>query len=257
MRRCLLCLTIQASTQFTDKIQNSVVGYFWRRSASRIQVEEKVVQIEYEIKRSRFVGTAGIARDWDSASSIISAYSDLKARHNCYAWISKSSGRSSDDGEPSGTAGKPIRDAISSQGCNNVVVLVTRYKPSTAPKLGAGGLIRAYGQAARDAVKKLCEINPDILVDEVDSTYSEQKLISLIVPIAHVGKAQQLIASWERSSSQDYAISRLSEEYDATSISIVLSVSEHAAQSLLDEAQRRLGASSLLRLVDSSDYQDR
>jgi uncharacterized YigZ family protein len=75
------------------------------------------------------------------------------ATHHCYAYRIGSSGsesRASDDGEPGGTAGKPILAAIDHQGLTNVLVVVTRYFGGT--KLGTGGLVRAYGEAASLAV---------------------------------------------------------------------------------------------------------
>lgn len=72
------------------------------------------------------------------------------ARHNCHAFVigeKNEISRCSDDGEPSGTAGRPILEVITGQGVHNVLVVVTRYFGGTL--LGTGGLVRAYSQAAR------------------------------------------------------------------------------------------------------------
>ena len=75
------------------------------------------------------------------------------ASHHCYAWVlnpDKSAQRANDDGEPSNTAGKPILRQIASKGLTNVLVVVVRYFGGTL--LGAGGLITAYGNAAKLAL---------------------------------------------------------------------------------------------------------
>ena len=74
------------------------------------------------------------------------------ASHVCSALICGNVKRSSDDGEPSGTAGAPILNVLDKQGLNNTCALVVRYFGGI--KLGAGGLIRAYGNAVSEAIKK-------------------------------------------------------------------------------------------------------
>ncbi len=77
-----------------------------------------------------------------------------KARHHCFAWRLGTHGdryRSNDDGEPSGTAGKPILARIDQSALTNVLIVVVRYFGGTL--LGTGGLIRAYGAAAADAIE--------------------------------------------------------------------------------------------------------
>lgn len=78
-----------------------------------------------------------------------------KARHHCYAWrlgTDRNSYRANDDGEPSGTAGKPILGQLDSFDITNTLIVVVRYFGGT--KLGVGGLINAYKSAAIDALKK-------------------------------------------------------------------------------------------------------
>ena len=104
-----------------------------------------------KIRGSRFLATVrGAASEQDVDAFLAEmrgTFSD--ATHNCYAWrlgLGRDHMRSSDDGEPSGTAGRPILQEIDGRGLTNVVVVVTRYYGGT--KLGTGGLIRAYGEAA-------------------------------------------------------------------------------------------------------------
>lgn len=109
---------------------------------------------EYSEKRSRFIATLRHTETEEQAAAFLaemrSKYWD--ARHNCYAY-SMSSGalkRFSDDGEPHGTAGKPILDIIDGSGLTDITVVVTRYFGGVL--LGTGGLVRAYSAAAREAV---------------------------------------------------------------------------------------------------------
>jgi uncharacterized YigZ family protein len=99
-----------------------------------------------EIKRSRFAATAAPVKDVDAAREFVARHSIIDANHNCWAWRIGQNYRFSDDGEPSGTAGKPILQAIDGQQLDMVAVVVTRWFGGTL--LGAGGLIRAYGGTA-------------------------------------------------------------------------------------------------------------
>jgi len=99
-----------------------------------------------EIKKSRFLALAAPAESEQAAKAFIAARSDPEATHNCWAWRLGQAYRFSDDGEPGGTAGKPILQAIDGQGLDNVVVLVVRWFGGTL--LGSGGLVRAYGGTA-------------------------------------------------------------------------------------------------------------
>ncbi len=99
-----------------------------------------------DIKRSRFLATAGPVADIEAAKEFVARHSDIEANHNCWAWRIGQSYRFSDDGEPSGTAGKPILQAIDGCELDMVAVVVTRWFGGTL--LGSGGLIRAYGGTA-------------------------------------------------------------------------------------------------------------
>ncbi|MFK0165039.1 IMPACT family protein [Rhizobium sp. NPDC090279] len=99
-----------------------------------------------EIKKSRFAATAAPITDMEAAKAFVARHSIIDANHNCWAWRIGQNYRFSDDGEPSGTAGKPILQAIDGQELDMVAVVVTRWFGGTL--LGAGGLIRAYGGTA-------------------------------------------------------------------------------------------------------------
>ncbi|MDG6093841.1 IMPACT family protein [Acetobacter sp. AN02] len=106
---------------------------------------------EVEIRKSRFLARAAPVGDEDAASAFIREVSDPDARHNCWAWKIGARYRSDDDGEPSGTAGRPILQMIEARGLDRVVVVVTRWFGGI--KLGAGGLVRAYGGTAAECLR--------------------------------------------------------------------------------------------------------
>ncbi len=127
-------------------------------------------EAEYVEKRSRFIATLCHCETEDEANAFVkemkAKYWD--ARHNVYAY-SVEGGRMcrfSDDGEPHGTAGKPMLDCIQGSGITNIAVVVTRYFGGIL--LGTGGLVRAYSKATQDVLSSaevyimlpgtLCEI---------------------------------------------------------------------------------------------------
>lgn len=105
-----------------------------------------------EVKHSRFLAQAAPVATPDAALAFLANASDAAATHNCWAWRLGANYRSSDDGEPAGTAGRPILAAIDGQGYDQVVVVVTRWFGGI--KLGAGGLVRAYGGAAAECLRR-------------------------------------------------------------------------------------------------------
>ncbi|HEV7260404.1 MAG TPA: YigZ family protein [Bosea sp. (in: a-proteobacteria)] len=104
-----------------------------------------------DIKKSSFVATAAPVADEAAAREFIAAQSDRAANHNCWAWRCGPSYRFNDDGEPSGTAGKPILAAIDGQALDGVAVIVTRWFGGVL--LGSGGLVRAYGGTAAQCLR--------------------------------------------------------------------------------------------------------
>lgn len=104
-----------------------------------------------EIRKSRFLVWAGPVRTPVEATDFIAQHADLTATHNCWAWKIGQAYRFNDDGEPGGSAGKPILQAIDGQGLDQVVVLVVRWFGGI--KLGTGGLVRAYGGTAAQCLR--------------------------------------------------------------------------------------------------------
>ncbi len=96
---------------------------------------------EQEIKKSRFLAQAAPVDTPEQALAFVQAMSDPAATHNCWAYRIGQAYRFNDDGEPGGTAGRPILQAIEGQGIDCAVVVVTRWYGGI--KLGAGGLARA------------------------------------------------------------------------------------------------------------------
>ena len=104
---------------------------------------ESLHTYEEEIKKSRFIALAGPADSPEQALDFVATHSVASATHNCWAYRTGDSYRFNDDGEPAGTAGRPMLQAIDGQQCDRVVVLVIRWFGGA--KLGSGGLMRAYG----------------------------------------------------------------------------------------------------------------
>lgn len=145
-------------------------------------------ETDLEVKRSHFLARAERADDEDAARAFItrirSRYPD--ARHHCSAFIVPQPGtapgapaveRSSDDGEPSGTAGQPILEVLRGSGLTGVAVVVTRYFGGTL--LGTGGLVRAYSEAAAQALDAAARVS-----------ISERALWEVRVPVARAGRLE-------------------------------------------------------------------
>lgn len=142
---------------------------------------------EYEEKRSRFIANVAPVSSEEEATAFIESirkkYYD--ARHNCPAFIigrNRELTRWSDDGEPSGTAGKPILEVLLSAGVTNVAVVVTRYFGGTL--LGTGGLVRAYTQATKEG-----------LADAGIATMRFGKELTIGIDYTDVGKVQYILGS--------------------------------------------------------------
>ncbi len=107
-------------------------------------------------KKSRFIATIEPVDTEEQAAAFIASIKKehWSATHNCHAFITGEDGRlqrCSDDGEPSGTAGRPMLDVLKGSGIINVCAVVTRYFGGTL--LGTGGLVRAYGAAVQEGLK--------------------------------------------------------------------------------------------------------
>lgn len=140
---------------------------------------------EIVVKKSRFLGYAVPVTSEEEALSFIEGIrkQHYAARHNCYAFAIGNENtlyRFSDDGEPQGTAGKPILEVITGKACVNICIVVTRYFGGTL--LGTGGLVRAYTEAA-----KLAFLNAEPvtmrLMSQVDITtnYNDSGKVSYLL----------------------------------------------------------------------------
>ena len=125
----------------------------------------KTVATEFKEKGSRFIGHLHHIGSADEAADILNNYRKkyYDATHNCYAWyMDKEVIRYSDDGEPSGTAGRPILKVLEGSGMKELLCVITRYYGGT--KLGTGGLVRAYSSSTQlcvDSAKKKIVIITD------------------------------------------------------------------------------------------------
>lgn len=133
-------------------------------------------EFETKIKGSRFIGQAFPIESKDLAENILQNIrkKNYSATHNCFAYSLGANSeifRYSDDGEPSGTAGKPIFQAINHFDYKNILVVVTRYFGGT--KLGVGPLARAYYDSAKEVLEK-CEKKIVFLTTkfEIESDYT-------------------------------------------------------------------------------------
>ncbi len=121
----------------------------------------------YKEKGSRFLAFAEPVNTEQEVKERIAWYRKdyYDARHVCYAWMlgeDRLQYRANDDGEPSGTAGKPILGQINSQSLTNILIVVVRYFGGIL--LGTGGLVTAYKEAAADALRNNEIVEKDVLV---------------------------------------------------------------------------------------------
>jgi len=101
---------------------------------------------EEDIKKSRFQAIAASVENEQQVKMFLEKHLDLTTTHQCWAWKIGHNVRFNDDGEPSGTAGRPILATIEGNDLTNAIVLVNRWYGGI--KLGTGGLVRAYGGCA-------------------------------------------------------------------------------------------------------------
>jgi uncharacterized YigZ family protein len=137
-----------------------------------------------EIKKSRFIGYARHVDSWSEAQVFINAMKKEhpKARHWCFAYCGgAASERSSDDGEPTGTAGAPILQAIRSEVLSDTLCVVVRYFGGI--RLGAGGLLRAYGAAARQVLRAAPRIQS-----------VPQSVVRVQVDTVHIGAVYDIVS---------------------------------------------------------------
>lgn len=138
---------------------------------------------EYIIEKSRFIATIAPVSTEEEAQAFIQRISKefWDATHNCTAYAigpRQEQQRSSDNGEPSGTAGKPMLEVLKKTAITNVAVVVTRYFGGI--KLGAGGLIRAYSHSVAKAVQE----GPKLLI-------APRQIVSLTIDYSYFGSVER------------------------------------------------------------------
>lgn len=104
-----------------------------------------------DVRKSRFLAQAAPVQTVEQAMAFLREVADPAATHNCWAYRIGQDYRFNDDGEPGGTAGRPILQAIEGAAVDRVMVVVTRWFGGI--KLGAGGLVRAYGGTAAECLR--------------------------------------------------------------------------------------------------------
>ncbi|MHB1294320.1 MAG: IMPACT family protein [Anaerolineae bacterium] len=188
---------------------------------SRYRVPAGEAHAELIAKNSTFIGSAGPAPSVEAAHAYVAAVRAAYPDANHHAWAFKVGGGSaavtgsSDDGEPGGTAGRPMLAILEGSGLRDVVVVGTRYFGGI--KLGTGGLVRAYSGAAREALRNLptCELELYLLarisVDYalyghlqylmprqrakiVDASFAERVALSLAVPYEHAEEVAAILS---------------------------------------------------------------
>ncbi|MGR5207938.1 MULTISPECIES: YigZ family protein [Vibrio] len=184
-------------------------------------IPAELMQFEEEIKKSLFITYLAHTPSVEAAKAFVeqikSKHSD--ARHNCWGFVAGRPEDSmkwgfSDDGEPSGTAGKPILAQLSGSGVGEITAIVTRYYGGI--RLGTGGLVKAYGGGVQQALKQLQTIEkkittklrleldygfipiaqslmPQFGAAEVDAEYSDQVVLIVEIELREVSAFTQAI----------------------------------------------------------------
>ncbi|WP_423140447.1 IMPACT family protein [Proteus terrae] len=193
-------------------------------------IPAETVEFSEEIKKSRFITFIAHTEGIDAAKAYIQSIKEQfpDARHHCWAFVAGRPDDSqqlgfSDDGEPTGTAGKPILTPLLGSGMGEVTAVVVRYFGGI--KLGTGGLVRAYGSGVQQALKLLptktkvpqlrfsvaCEYSLVSLLEQVVEQYHGQVLSSeytdkvtfiLSLPAMHSGEVEVKLRDISRGSMQ-------------------------------------------------------
>lgn len=148
------------------------------------------VERELVVRKSRFIARIAPVRSVEEADAVIAGIRKRHwdARHNCTAMVTGLHGdqaRSSDDGEPSGTAGIPMLEVLRRRGLTDLVAVVTRYFGGV--KLGAGGLVRAYSTAVSEALDEARLVHRRALTQ-----------MRVDLPHADAGRYENILRDWVR-----------------------------------------------------------
>lgn len=139
-----------------------------------------IYQQTYVVQKSRFIAFAKRVQDTKEAQTFLKSVALPDATHHCYAYVTTDAQKSTDNGEPAGTAGIPILQAIKQKHLNNIAVAVERYFGGI--KLGTGGLARAYAQAANQVLESVpAVLMRECVVFKFTTNYEQQNLMRKLV----------------------------------------------------------------------------
>lgn len=190
----------------------------------KIKIPEKKSTIEYEIKKSRFIATAEPLSSKDDVKRRINEIrmEHPGSSHVVYAFFvndDRSISGLSDDGEPHGTAGRPVYEVLKGSGLTDILLTVTRYFGGT--KLGTGGLVSAYGQSSKNVLEELTVIEKvytvkirlhlsyrifdsikKLLIDKgslnIEETFSTEIILKADIPIEYQPEIEKRIRDISR-----------------------------------------------------------
>ncbi|MBS7325699.1 MAG: YigZ family protein [Thiopseudomonas sp.] len=191
------------------------------------------VQHRVEIRKSRFLAQAVVLGQPEAAAALLAQVSDFSASHNCWAWRCGPHYRFSDDGEPGGTAGRPILSAIEHQGFDQCLLVVTRWYGGI--QLGTGGLARAYGGSANSCLQ-----------GAASEPLVERTLLQCLCPYALLEQFKTLLAA------ADGCI--MDERFLAAGVHLHVGVPVHQHAQLQQRLQNLSRGEVVLTRTDSSDY---
>jgi uncharacterized YigZ family protein len=163
------------------------------------------VRFEETIKRSRFIAHATRTPTQAESLAFFESVADPQATHNCWAWRIDLRYRFNDEGEPAGTAGRPILAAIEGRALDQVMIVVTRHYGGI--KLGVGGLVRAYGGCASKCLDRATIVELRARADCV-----------LTAGFAHAADIHRLL--------EQFGGDKLSETFDAAGLQMTVRVEE-------------------------------
>lgn len=157
-------------------------------------------RIEQVIDRSRFLCTISRVGSTEEAQAFVKAMNAEfpDATHNCWAYVVGAPGSTdrigmSDDGEPHGTAGRPMLTVLLHSGIGEIAAVVTRYYGGV--KLGTGGLVKAYGGAVQDAIATLpTELRVDTVLASFEVGYAQIGAVQQLLPTLQAELVEQTFA---------------------------------------------------------------
>ncbi|MDV2468730.1 YigZ family protein [Acinetobacter chinensis] len=190
-----------------------------------------LVSFEEDIKKSRFQAFAVPVENEEAVREFLDQYRDISTTHQCWAWKIGHNVRFNDDGEPSGTAGRPILATIEGNELTNVLVLVNRWYGGI--KLGTGGLVRAYGGCAGQCL---------LLAEKIELIEKKKVWFQCLF-------SEWSIFQYELNSQQI----EFSEEYTADGVSVTALVQLHQIETLAVKIQDISRGRAQLKIVEEEN----